>query len=308
MKLLSPAKINLFLNILRKREDGYHEITTLFERISLSDEITLLPAKNGITISTNSKHIPAGPKNLAYQAAALIKNSYGIKHGITIRIKKRIPVAAGLGGGSSNAATVLMGLNRLWRLNISKSKLCEFGASLGSDVPFFILEASFALGKGRGEILKKIHAPGVKIWHCLVKPSFGISTKEAYQNLGRSLLAPPLVSPANASRLHRNRKKQGVGLTPAITNVKMLLHSIQKGDSSSLTNCLTNSLEVALNKRVTIILKIKNELLRTGALSCLLSGSGPTVFGIYSSEQKASKAARILKKHKSWQVFMASTH
>ena len=283
MKLLSPAKVNLFLNVHSKRKDGYHEIETLFERVSLADHITLLPVKKGIKISTNSGKIPAGPKNLAYRAAQLLQKTYGIKKGIAIHIHKRIPVAAGLGGGSSNAATVLLGLNRLWRLKLSEKKLCELAAVLGSDVPFFILDTPFALGKGRGEILKKIPASGIMIWHCLVNPSFGISTKEAYQSLDQS------------------------SLTLKKVDVKMLLHSIQKGHSSALTKLLTNSLEVTLNKRVTIILKIKNELLRHGALGCLLSGSGPTVFGIFSSKQKALKAARVLKKRKGLEVFVAST-
>lgn len=283
MKLLSPAKVNLFLNVLSKRKDGYHNIETLFERISLTDQITLLPARAGIKILTNSKAIPKGPKNLAYRAAKLLKDEYRIKKGVVLKIQKRIPVAAGLGGGSSNAATVLIGLNRLWRLGLSQKKLGALAVKLGSDVPFFILDTPFAVGRGRGEILKRINASGIKIWHCLIKPSFGISTKKAYQSLDQC------------------------SLTPKKVDVKMLLHSIQKGHSSALTKLLTNSLEVTLNKRVTEILKIKKELMRQGALGCLLSGSGPTVFGIYSSKSKASKAARVLKKHRDRKVFVAST-
>jgi 4-diphosphocytidyl-2-C-methyl-D-erythritol kinase len=283
VKFLSPAKVNLFLNVLFKRKDGYHEIETLFERISLTDEITLLSARSGIKILSDSPAIPKGPKNLAYRAAKLLKERYKINQGVVITIRKKIPVAAGLGGGSSNAATTLIGLNKLWNLKLSKKNLMELGASLGSDVPIFILGSRFALGRGRGEILKEVRAPRVKIWHCLVKPLFGISTKKAYQSFNQS------------------------SLTPKKANVKMLLHSIQKGHSSGLAELLTNSLEHTLNKRVKEILEIKRELKRQGALGCLLSGSGPTVFGIYSSRKKALSAAFFLRKQKRWQVFVAST-
>ena len=283
MKLLSPAKVNLFLNVLSKRKDGYHEIETLFQRISLADEIPLSPALSGVKLLTDSKKIPTGSKNLAYRAAQLLRERFNVQKGVVIRLRKKIPVAAGLGGGSSNAATVLLGLNRFWKLGLSQRTLCDLGAELGSDVPFFILETPFAFARGRGEILKKVSAPRVKIWHCLVNPGFKISTKKAYRSLDQS------------------------SLTPKKTDVKILLHSIQKGHSSALTNLLTNSLEVTLNKRVTTILEIKKELLRQGAKGSLLSGSGPTVFGIYSSKSKASKVALVLKKHRNWKVFVAST-
>jgi len=307
VRLLSPAKVNLFLNILSKRKDGYHEIETLFERISLADEITLLPAKSRIKILSDSPKIPKGAKNLAYRAAKLLKERCHLKRGVIIRIHKRIPIAAGLGGGSSNAATTLLGLNQLWNLKLSKKELAKLGASLGSDVPFFLSGVKFALGRGRGEILKKVQAPRLKIWHCLVKPPFGISTKKAYANLDKSLLAPPPVWPALAGRSRMDRCKQVVGLTPKASNVKMLLHSIQKGHSATVSKLLTNSLEHALNKRVKEILEIKKGLMRQGALGCLLSGSGPTVFGIFSSRKKALVAAHFLRKRKRWQIFVAST-
>lgn len=285
MRLLSPAKLNLFLQVLSKRPDGYHEIQTLFERISLCDEIILKRISRGIRVDCSfAGSRPTVPKNLAYQAAKILKDEFQIKNGVEIQIKKRIPIGAGLGGGSSNAATVLLGLNHLWGLNLSTKKLMKLGAKIGSDVPFFILETSFALGEGRGEILKKVNAPGLKIWHCLVKPPFGISTKAAYENL------------------------ETVKLTPKKTDVRMLLHSIQRGPSKPLAKLLTNSLEAALNKRVRTIHGLKEALKEQGALGALMSGSGSTVFGIYASERKARKAAASLKKkNKSWQVFVAST-
>ena len=304
MKLFSPAKVNLYLKVLRRRPDGYHELETLFERISLGDEITLSPATNGIEFKTNSKKIPAGPENLVWRAAQLLKEKFKIKQGVKIYLKKHIPVSAGLGGGSSNAAAVLLGLNRFWKLDLPEKKLLELGASLGSDIPFFILNTPLALGTGRGDILTRIPTPGRKIWHCLVKPPFGISTKEAYQGLNLP------------------------SLTPSKSDVRMLIHSIRKGDFRRVSGFLTNSLErtglstaptdvprsrdrgleVSKNKRVITILKIKSELIRQGALGSLMSGSGSTVFGVFRSKRESDRVAKILKKkNKSWQIFVAST-
>ena len=194
-----------------------------------------------------------------------------------------LPIS-GLGGGSSNAAAALLGLNRLWKLRLSRKKLLELAARLGSDVPFFILETPFAVGTGRGEKLKKITAPRLKFWHCIVKPPFSISTKEAYSGL-------------RASRL-----------TPQKTDVKMLLRSFQKGPTPRFSQLLQNSLEAALNKRVTTILGIKEKLLSHGALGSLMSGSGSAVFGIFRSGGQARRAARFLRRaNKRWQVFVAST-
>ncbi len=284
LKLKSYAKVNLFLNVLKKRKDGYHEIETLFERISLSDEITLSSAASGIRLTCDSKRLPLGPKNIAYRAAKLLKDTLGIEKGVVIAIKKNIPISAGLGGGSSNAATVLLGLNRLWKLRLSKAQLLRLGASLGSDVPFFILDTPFAIGRGRGELLRRVKAPRLKIWHCLVKPAFPLSTKKAYQSLPSSCL------------------------TPQKADVKMLLHSIQRGQGTTLAKLLTNSLEATLNKRVMTILEIKKKLLEQGALGSLMSGSGSCVFGIYASRDQAFKAARVLRSQtKNCQVFCAST-
>ena len=286
MKLFSPAKINLFLNVFRKRSDGYHAIETLFERLDLGDTIDLEAMPSGVELKVvGGEKIPSGPSNLVCRAAKLLQDSTGVRCGVRIRIRKRIPVSAGLGGGSSNAAAVLVGLNRLWKLRLSRKKLMALGAKIGSDVPFFILDVPLALGTGRGENLKKWPPPKRRIWHVLVKPPFGISTKEAYAGLPRPFL------------------------TPKKTDVRMLLHSIQRSDSKALSELLTNSLEAALNKRVTTISEIKKKLLGEGASAALLSGSGSCVFGLFSSKQKASQAAgRLRKVHKTWKVFVASTY
>ena len=282
---------------MRKRSDGYHALETVFERLDFGDTITLTAIPSGIELEAEGpEKIPVGPTNLARRAAKLLQETCKVRRGVRIRILKRIPVSAGLGGGSSNAATVLLGLNRLWKLGLPRKKLMTLGSKLGSDVPFFVLEVSLALGRGRGEILKKLPKPKQRLWHVLVKPPFGISTKEAYAGL-----APPVLRPSfNSER---------AGLTPKKTDARMLIHSIHRGDLGALSKLLKNSLEVVLNKRVKTILEIKKMLLKMGASGALLSGSGSCVFGLFSTKEKASKAAGCLKKaHRNWKVFVASTY
>jgi 4-diphosphocytidyl-2-C-methyl-D-erythritol kinase len=180
-----------------------------------------------------------------------------------------------------------LGLNWLWKLKLSQMELMALAARVGSDTAFFVSGASFAVGRGRGEVLQKLRTPNAKIWHCLVKPPFGISTKASYEGLGL---------------------KKGQTLTPPKGDVNMLLHSIQKGDTKALGKLLTNSLELTINKRVTDILKVKKELADQGALGTLMSGSGSCVFGVFSSKKKADAAARFLRKKKCGQVFVASTY
>ena len=284
MKLFSPAKINLFLYVRKKRTDGFHELETLFERLDFGDTIHIR-ASDRLVVRSDSNEIPSGAGNIAYRAAALLKERSGCSLGADILIHKRIPVAAGLGGGSSNAATVLLGLNRFWKLGFSPKQLLALGAEIGSDVPFFLLETPFAIGKGRGEILRPLPARGIKISHVLVKPPFGISTKEAYAAL------------------------RPTSLTLQKANARLLIHSIQKGRLEPHSSLLTNSLELALNKRVKDISKIKNELHKRGAFAALLSGSGSTVFGLFRDEKSAARAARFLKRdHKDWKVFVVSTY
>ena len=286
MKLRSPAKINLILNVLRRRRDGTHEIETVFERISLFDELRLSLLKDkSILLRTDSDQIPGGSSNLAWRAAKLLQQRHAVRKGVLIEINKRIPVAAGLGGGSSNAATVLLGLNQLWKLRLSKKELLRLGAELGSDVPFFILDTSFAVGRGRGEILRKVNAPKIKLWHCLVKPEFSILTKEAYASWGSAKLTPPK------------------------SNARMLFHSIRKGQLERLSKLLVNSLEAVLNKRFREILRIKNELRRQGAAGSVMSGSGSSVFGVFASKAGAEHAACFLRRQdKRRRVFVVSTY
>jgi 4-diphosphocytidyl-2-C-methyl-D-erythritol kinase len=291
-RLFSPAKVNLFLNVLSKRPDGYHELRTLFERIDLGDTLTFRKKPSGVTLrlpagrqARGACGVPKDGRNLILKAAELLQKELRVSQGAEITLLKRIPVAAGLGGGSSNAASALIGLNRLWRLKLTRKRLLGLASRLGSDVPFFILEKPFAYAKGRGEILQPLSRPGKKLWHCLIKPPFGISTKAAYSGLGRHFLTPPG------------------------TNVKMLFRALKTGDPGPLRGLLTNSLETALNKRVKTISGIKQKLVFEGAFASLMSGSGSTVFGLFRNEAQARRAAlNLKKKNRRWQVIVAATY
>lgn len=283
VRVLAPAKVNLYLRVVRRRPDGYHDIRTLFERVGLYDTLILRRHRCQLSLSCSDPSLPTDESNLALRAAVLLKERSGYPGGATIRLIKRIPHAAGLGGGSSDAAAVLTGLNALWKLGYGRKRLCRIGLDIGSDVPFFVTGASFAEGAGRGEKLRPIPSKGVRIWHVLVKPGFGISTREAYQGL----------NPAS--------------LTPFRPNAKMMLRSVQKDEWERLAGFLRNDLEVSLNKRVTEIAKIKAALVEQGAYASLLSGSGSTVFGVFAAARNAARAARHLRRNKRWDVFVAPT-
>lgn len=283
IRVFSPAKINLYLCVLSKRLDGFHELDTLFERVSLGDTLTFRTADT-IRLSTDCAALPTDESNLVVRAAMLLKKERRVKKGADIFLQKRIPVAAGLGGGSSNAAATLVGLDRLWKLRSSRRTLLRLAAQLGSDVPFFLMNTSYAVGRGRGERLKAVRK-GPKLWHCLVQPPFGISTREAYGAL------------------------RGRFLTHPRPNARMLLRLLRTGRSEGLSKHLINSLELALNKRVTDIDRIKKMILKSGAFASMMSGSGSVVFGLYTSRRAAEAGARRLRQaNQRWKVFVASTY
>ncbi|MBU1998889.1 MAG: 4-(cytidine 5'-diphospho)-2-C-methyl-D-erythritol kinase, partial [Candidatus Omnitrophica bacterium] len=173
LTLNSYAKLNLYLEVLKKRPDKYHDLNTLFERITLCDRISLKPLEDSlIRVYCTDKQLQENPrKNLAYLSAMLLRKRFRIKNGVEIRIEKNIPVGSGMGGGSSNAATVLLGLNMLWGLGLTKYELAAIGAKIGSDVPFFIYDVPFALGKGRGERIQPLkRLSNMRLWHILVVP------------------------------------------------------------------------------------------------------------------------------------------
>jgi 4-diphosphocytidyl-2-C-methyl-D-erythritol kinase len=273
--LKSPAKINLFLNILKKREDGYHEIATLMQAIDLEDGIALEKREKGITLSTDHPDCPADESNLAYKAAALLLEDQGIEEGLHIDIRKRIPIAAGLGGGSSDAATTLKGLDRLFELKVPPGELTRLAAKLGSDVPFF-LGPSQALAKGRGEILKPVRFY-TDYWLVMVCPDFGISTQWAYQNY----------------RISLTRIKKEYNLKN-LENRKEFFEALLDFD---------NDLEKAVQERYPAIGRIKEILTSSGAIKSSMSGSGPTVYGVFEQKLKAEEVARKIGRG-NWQVFL----
>jgi len=282
LRLQSPAKINLYLKVLKKRKDGYHQIKTVFERINLFDDIQLRKRLDSkIKITCSHPDVPRNSRNLMYKAVELIRGDFNKDIGLDIRLKKRIPVASGLGGGSSNAASVLLGLNRFWKLGLNNKDLLSYARKIGSDVPFFISGKSFALGTGRGDRIQNI--PNLRpMWHILVVPRKKLSAKEIYSSLNLTLT--------------KNRD-----------NVNMLIHALRKLNLSQVKKYVKNDLEKAASKIFPKLFQIKEKLKKAGIDIQSLSGSGPAIFGILGSRKEAETKARSLRS-KSWQVFVVRTY
>ena len=279
IKFKTPAKINLGLHIHGKREDGFHELETIFQMVSLYDDVELELLSSGIKLECDSPGVPTDDTNLAYKAANLLRQSYQVEDkGVSIRLKKNIPFGAGLGGGSGNAAGVLMGLNHLWNLKIEREKLSELAAELGSDVPFF-LTSPCALGMGRGEKLKALK-PCAKFQVLLVFPGFPVATSWVYQNLK-------------------------LKLTKRENNISILRKNLSLSDITSLGSQLYNDLEPLVIQRFPEVQVVKDELWAWGALGVLLSGSGSTVFGIFDDPDKARVACAGL--NGTWERVLVET-
>jgi len=272
IELYSHAKINLRLDILRKRADGYHDIRTLLQKVSLRDELRIAIAKRGIKVMCDNHQVPINEDNLAYTAAQTILNRYKVKDGVNISIKKNIPIAAGLGGGSSNAASTLIGINQLFGLGISKQELIKIGSDIGADVPFFIF-CDTALATGIGDRLEKIDIIP-KLWLLLITPDIQISTAWAYRSLRMGLTSKPI----------------NTNIPNCITHL------------TEITTILSNDLEKVVIPQYPVIQRIKAELINKGAKGSLMSGSGSTVFGIFSSEDEAKEAHAQLMTYSDWHV------
>jgi 4-diphosphocytidyl-2-C-methyl-D-erythritol kinase len=216
-----------------------------------------------------------------YKAADLLRKDFARLEGLDIRLNKRIPVASGLGGGSSNAASILLGLNKLWHLGLSRQELFKYASKIGSDVPFFISENKFAVGTGRGEKIRNLHNLG-RLWHILVVPRKKLSTKEIYSGLNL--------------RLTKNRD-----------DVNMLIYALKKKDLSTLGEYISNDLEKVASKVFPKLLQIKKKLMELGIKIQSLSGSGPAIFGITGSRKEAERKAKSLRS-KGWQVFVVRTY
>jgi len=265
LKKLAPAKINLFLRVLGKRTDGYHDIVSLMQQITLYDELTFLPRPRGIVLQCPNSNLPLSADNLIFRAAEAVFSYTGCSSGVEIILTKNIPVAAGLGGGSSDAAATLSALNEMCRLGLKKKELMNIGSKLGADVPFFLFGSS-AFAEGRGEKLKAWKNP-LKLNIVLINPSFPLSTKLVYESLNL--------------RLTKKRINYSIPRFSELGDIIREMH---------------NDLETASLRMHPELTDIKQLLLRHGALSAMMSGSGPTVFGIFTDENSAKKAAGDLNK------------
>jgi len=268
MKLKSPAKLNLTLNITGKRSDGYHQIETIMQTISLADEVILTPS-SGVAIQTNMPYIPNDDRNIAYRAAKLFFEKARISGGVDIKINKKIPVGAGMGGGSSNAATVLYGLNAMHKSPFSKSQLEEIGLKLGADVPYFFTKGC-CLATGLGEALTPIKSTA-RAWVVIVKPPFSISTKWAYQKLN-----PLFFKKSDAT--------------------DKMAHALQSGNINGIADNLYNIFELSTSLFYPQITNITNTLAKNGALGAAMTGSGSAVFGIFENTTAAQKCAAVVNK------------
>jgi len=312
LTLNSYAKLNLYLEVLHKRKDNYHNIKTIFERIGLADKIILKSRRDKkINITCNVAAVPQDNSNLAWRSAKLLQDIFNIDKGVDIKIIKRIPVGSGLGGGSSNAAAVLAGLNKLWKLNVTKHKLAGLAGKLGCDVPFFIYNSPFAQGEARGDKIKPLKTlTNVRLWHILVVPKIGVSTASIYKrwdNESKTFkLTPHLWT---YSKTIKNEYNKGAGLTRPKYNVTMLLLALRKNDLFLIGDALFNSLEQVTARLYPQINAIKEKLMQLGVKSILMSGSGPAVFGIVSSRKEALTLCRQLKSNSSFgEVFVSRTH
>ena len=272
LRVVSPAKVNLSLHVLGKRPDGYHEIRTLMQLVDLSDSILLEKEAEGVQLQLSglTAGVPRDNTNLILRAAHRFREEMGISGGVSIHLEKRIPPAAGLGGGSSNAAATLWGLNHLFGFPLSRAKLKEMALSLGSDVPFFF-GSGCALGEGRGEVLRDVRLGSQPV--VIVYPGFGISSAWAYGNLKLT-----------------NRGEEG--------NLKGLGERTCGEEPSPAIGI--NQLEEAVTEAYPLLQSIKAALLDSGARVALMSGSGSSVFGVFEDKAKAAKAARPFRIQRHW--------
>lgn len=264
----APAKINLGLDVLAKRADTYHELEMVMSSVDLADRITLeeIP-ENEIRIASNKAFLPTDERNNVYQAIQLIRERFSISRGVSVYIKKQIPVAAGLGGGSSDCAAALRGLNKMWNLGLSLAELSDIGLEIGTDVPFCVY-GDTALVTGVGEKITPLPAMP-QCWVVLVKPRFSVSTPTVFRNL-------------NMEEIHH-------------PDIPALIKAIQENDYMKMITHLGNSLEAVTISRHPVIQQIKDRMIKYGADVALMSGSGPTVFGLCQKQSRAQRVYNGLK-------------
>ena len=269
IRLKAMAKINLGLDVVRRREDGYHEVRMIMQTVNLYDKLVITVSEEpGIRLTTNLGFLPVNEDNLIYKAARLLMDEYDIKKGVDIQLQKFIPVAAGMAGGSTDAAATLIGMNRLFRLNLSRQQMMDYGVKLGADVPYCIAGGT-ALSEGIGEILTPL--PDVPKGYVLVaKPGINVSTRFVYTNLK-----------LNEETEHPDIDAQ--------------IEAIKEQDFRKMAGLMGNVLETVTIPAHPIIQEIKDFMMREGAVNAMMSGSGPTVFGLFEDKQLAEKTCEKLR-------------
>ncbi len=269
IRLKARAKINLGLDVVRRREDGYHEVKMVMQMLRLYDQIDIEKTQeSGILVRSNLSFLPTDERNIAYKAAKVMIDQFGLEQGVIIRIEKHIPVAAGMAGGSTDCAAVLYGMNKLFGLRLNQKKLREIGVKLGADVPYCLMRQT-ALSEGIGEILTPI-SPLQDCPILIAKPSVSVSTRHVYEHL----------------------KLDEQTMHPDIDGI---VTALADGDLYGVTDRMANVLETVTVPEHPVIDEIKKQMMASGAVNALMSGSGPTVFGIFDDEEKAKKACEDMK-------------
>lgn len=269
IRLKALAKINLGLDVLRRREDGYHEVRMIMQTLRMYDRITLRKMKEpGIQLKTNLFYVPENENNLAYRAAKILSDEFELEQGVFIDLQKFIPVAAGMAGGSSDAAAVLYGMNRMFRLKLSKRQLMERGVAIGADVPYCIMRGT-VLAEGIGEELTPLPPmPACKV--LVAKPPVSVSTKFVYEHL-------------ELDKVDRHPQ------------IDCIMDGLREGDLHKVAANMGNILENVTVPHYPVIAEIREEMMRLGALNAMMSGSGPTVFGLFEDEELAEHACQKLR-------------
>ncbi|POP33684.1 4-(cytidine 5'-diphospho)-2-C-methyl-D-erythritol kinase [Lactonifactor longoviformis] len=281
MRLRALAKINLGLDVVRRREDGYHEVRMVMQTINMYDQLDIKRKKApGIVLTTNLPYIPTNENNLVNKASRLLLEEFNIHDGLVINLRKFIPVAAGMAGGSSDAAAAMVGVNRMFRLGLSQQELMERAVAIGADVPYCIMRGT-ALAEGIGERLSAL-PPMPKCYVLIGKPGISVSTKFVYENLH-----------ANDLAWH--------------VDIDGLVEGLYKKDLRGIAGKMENVLETVTIPNYPVIQEIKNHMKSHGALNAMMSGSGPTVFGLFDNDKTARNACRQLKKSRlAKQVFLTT--
>ncbi len=269
IRLKALAKINLGLDVLRRREDGYHEVRMVMQTLKMYDKITMKKTQEpGIEIKSNLFYVPENENNLAYRAAKLLMDEFHLEEGVFIDLQKFIPVAAGMAGGSADAAAVLYGMNRMFQLKLSKQQLMKRGVQIGADVPYCIMRGT-VLAEGIGERLTPL-SPMPACSVVVAKPPISVSTKFVYENL-------------ELDKIDRHPQ------------IDIVLEGLREGNLHKVAANMGNVLETVTIPNYPVIAEIRDQMLEMGALNAMMSGSGPTVFGLFEDEKSAQKAYEKLR-------------